>query len=186
MKKNLILYAHGFGGSGFSKKAEILQKHFPVLSLSLPFQPNLAIANLENTLKYIDSKYEVTLIGSSLGGYYQIYLTEKYNLKCVLINPSIQPYLTAAKFIGINFSYYDQSKFEWNQVHTQSLYQYEVQKINNEKNYMLFIQKGDEILDYKVALKKFPNAYLDIEEGGNHEYQNFEKKMDLIRKFIKI
>ncbi len=45
---------------------------------------------LENTIKYIDNNtYDIILVGSSLGGYYSIYIGEKYNLKTILINPSV-------------------------------------------------------------------------------------------------
>lgn len=44
--------------------------------------------------------YDITLVGSSLGGFYSIYLSEKYNLKAVLINPSVEPWVTMKKHIG--------------------------------------------------------------------------------------
>lgn len=66
--------------------------------------------------------YEPVLVGSSLGGYYSLYIGNKYDLKTVLINPSIQPYLTAKKYVGINKSFYDQSLYEWSTHHTETLY----------------------------------------------------------------
>jgi ribonucleoside-diphosphate reductase alpha chain len=37
------------------------------------------------------------------------------------------------------------------------------------------VQKGDEVLDYKEAVLKFPDAYMVIEDGGAHHFDGFEK-----------
>ncbi|EAR84874.1 esterase YqiA (macronuclear) [Tetrahymena thermophila SB210] len=186
IKKQLLIYVHGFGGSGFSNKGQILRSRFQnVASLSLPQIPNLAIHNLEQFIQYMDKKeYDPVLVGSSLGGFYSIYIGEKYNLKTILINPSIQPYLTAKNYIGMNKSFYDQSLYEWNTNHTDSLHQYEVKNIKDQTKYLLMLTTQDEILDYRVALQKLPQAHKDIYEGGDHEYKILPQKLDVIQNFL--
>ena len=96
----MIIYIHGFGGSGEGTKAKILRellKEQGVIAPSLSYVPTLAI----NTLKELIStflKYEkVYLIGSSLGGYYATYLADHFNIPAVLLNPSVNPTNTLRK-----------------------------------------------------------------------------------------
>ena len=99
--KSIIFYIHGFRSSGLANKAKLLQEGFEnVYSPSLPVSADLAIHLLENTIKFMKPFYNITLVGSSLGGYYSIYLANKHNLKAVLVNPSIYPYDTLRKCIG--------------------------------------------------------------------------------------
>lgn len=54
--------------------------------------------------------YNITLIGSSLGGFYSIYLAQKYNLKAILINPSIESHKTLKTYVGEHTNF-DGSKY---------------------------------------------------------------------------
>ncbi|AXX92798.1 esterase [Malaciobacter molluscorum LMG 25693] len=182
----MIIYIHGFGSSGFGGKASILRETFDndIILPSLSNIPNLAIDTLEQLIlliKKIDDN--IYLIGSSLGGFYSIYLANKYDLKAVLINPTIYPYETLNK-IGTAINYYDLSTFECNQKHLDSLKNFEVNVIKNQKNFLLLLQKGDEVLDYRQALEKLPNAKIIVKEGGNHSFTNFEGYIENIKDFF--
>lgn len=48
--------------------------------------------------------YDITLVGSSLGGFYSRYLSQKYNIKAVLINPCLDPCDIIKQFLGENTS----------------------------------------------------------------------------------
>lgn len=182
----MIIYIHGFGGSGISQKAIEFRNYFnknDFLSPSLSHIPNLAIQTLEDFIK-INSNKKISLIGSSLGGYYAIYLANKYNLKAVLINPSTKPYETMKKRVGLSKSFYDETIFEITDKHCEDLKKFEVINLKKQKNFLLCLQKGDEILDYKVALEKFPNASLIIEEEGSHAFLNIREYFENISKFL--
>lgn len=97
----MILYIHGFGSSGEGGKAKIFREHFrkrgvPFMAPSLSYVPELAIKTLEEIIEMCE---DITLIGSSLGGYYAIYLAEKYGLKTVLINPAVRSSKTLKRAI---------------------------------------------------------------------------------------
>jgi predicted esterase YcpF (UPF0227 family) len=125
----------------------------------------------------------VHLVGSSLGGYYAIYLAEKHNLKAVLINPSVYPYKTLKKSIGQALNFFDLSRFEWNERHIQTLRHYEVAHPDPSR-YLLLLQRGDELLDYREALAKFPKSRAVVEEGGSHSYEGFGTKKEVIADFF--
>lgn len=181
----MLVYIHGFGSCGFSKKARILKEYFgeeEVFSPSLSYIPELAIDTLNQMLTLLVKTENVTLVGSSLGGYYATYLANKFDLKAVLVNPSVYPYNSLAEHIGLNHCYHDSSDYSFIQTHIDSLKAYEVETIN-PKNFLVLLQKGDEVLDFKEVERKYHDSTLVIEEGGNHSFENFESKMELIKAF---
>jgi len=182
----MILYIHGFGSNGHSGKATLFREYFEdeVIAPSLSYVPNLAIDTLEQIIKVLLQKDEkVGLVGSSLGGYYAIYLANKYNLKAVLINPAIYPYNTLGK-IGMAINYYDGTTFEIIEQHMQELKAFEVKTIKNQENFMVLLKTQDEVLDYNEAVEKFPNGELVIEEGGNHSFEDIESYFRKISYFL--
>ena len=185
----MILYIHGFGSSGKGNKANILREElnqYNFFTPSLSYIPDLAIDTLEQLIEYSLCKNEpVHLMGSSLGGYYSIYLAHKYNLKAILINPSIKPYETLQLALGRAFSYHDQSKFEWNEQHIQKLLPYDITDINPE-HFLLLTQTGDELLDYKVAVEKLKGCQTNIIEGGDHGFVNIENHLQEIKDFFNL
>ena len=182
----MIIYIHGFGSSGHGGKASIFREYFEeeIIAPSLSYVPSLAIDTLEQLIEMLLDKEEtVALVGSSLGGYYAIYLATKYNLKAVLINPAIYPYNTLDK-IGMAMNYYDGTSFEVTAEHIQALKGLEVQEIPNQENFITLLQTEDEVLDYNDAVEKLPNSELVIEEGGNHSFENIESYFRKISSFL--
>ncbi|MCP4969670.1 MAG: esterase [Arcobacter sp.] len=181
----MIIYIHGFGSSGHGGKATLFREYFEdeLIAPSLSYIPTLAIDTLEQLINiYLQTDEEVSLVGSSLGGYYAIYLANKYNLKAVLINPAVYPYKTLDK-VGISMNYYDMSSFEVTTEHIQTLRGLEVNNIKNQDNFMVLLQTDDEVLDYTEAVEKLSNSELIIEEGGNHTFENIESYFRKIGSF---
>ena len=48
----------------------------------------------------------LTLIGSSLGGFYATHLAERFGVRAVLINPAIRPYEDLQPFAGRQLNLY--------------------------------------------------------------------------------
>ncbi|WP_419769515.1 MAG: YqiA/YcfP family alpha/beta fold hydrolase [Candidatus Marinarcus sp.] len=184
----MIIYIHGFGSSGFGGKASLFKEEFQneIILPSLSYVPTLAIDTLEQLIKLLMRKGEkLFLIGSSLGGYYAIYLANKYSLKAVLINPAITPYDSLNK-MGMSTNYFDFSKFEVTPEHMQVLRKFEVQNILKQSNFLLLLQTGDTLLNYEDALDKFPKAKKVVQEGGDHSFVNIETCYKDIRDFFEL
>lgn len=182
----MIIYIHGFGSSGEGHKAKQFREFFKedgFIAPSLSYIPDLAIKTLEELIESYHG--EVSLIGSSLGGFYSLYLSKKYKLKIVLINPSIYPYVTLKKVLGNAPSYYDTSTFSWMESHIEMLKKYEVDGIDESK-IMLLLQKGDETLDYTQAASKLPHTFQIVEEGGSHSFDAVERHFRVIRNFLQL
>lgn len=181
----MIIYIHGFASSGFGHKPQEFKKYFKyeIITPSLSNIPILAIHTLEDLIEVLLKKGEkVSLIGSSLGGFYSLYLANKYNLKAVLINPALNPKKTLNRFysFGLIKNYFDGSKFEITKEQLQSLENFEVMLIQNPKNIIALIQKGDEVIDYKESIEILKDCEILLEEGGNHTF------FDINKHFLKI
>ena len=90
----MIIYIHGFGSSGEATKAQIFrkfceEKQIRYIAPSLSTIPDLAIKTLSELIESYQENEKVYLVGASLGGYYSMYLSDKYDLPTVLINPAI-------------------------------------------------------------------------------------------------
>ncbi|MEA2016832.1 MAG: YqiA/YcfP family alpha/beta fold hydrolase [Campylobacterota bacterium] len=182
----MIIYIHGFGGSGEGSKAKAFREYFKTkekgfIAPSLSYVPELAIKTLEELIESYEE--DVALIGSSLGGFYAAYLSQKYNLKTVLLNPSIYPSKTLKNYIGYAPNFYDESCFEWSEHHIDMLDSYLQNNINKSK-FMLLVQKGDELLNYQEAVDKYKDAYIIAEEGGSHQFNGIELYFDKIKAFL--
>ncbi len=185
----MIIYIHGFASSGFGQKSQKFKEYFgdELISISLSTIPILAIHTLEELITYALKKGEkVFLIGSSLGGFYSLYLANKYDLKAVLINPAINPQKTLKKFytFGLIKNYFDGSRFEITKEQLDSLKNFEVENILKPNNIFCFMKKGDEIIDYIDVVKKLENSKIILEDDGNHTYDDIQKHFNKINNFF--
>ncbi|MGM0518523.1 MAG: YqiA/YcfP family alpha/beta fold hydrolase [Campylobacterota bacterium] len=185
----MTIYIHGFASSAFGSKALKFKEYFEdeIIIPSLSNIPNLAINTLEQIIEaFLYKNEKVSLVGSSLGGYYAIYLANKYDLKVVLINPAVDPMNTLDSYEGVEFveNYYDNTKFEFNHLHILSLKNYEVPKLKKPQNIMTLLQTDDEVLDFKQAKERLKDTNLVIEQGGNHSFNGIEKYFRKISNFL--
>ncbi len=95
----MILYIHGFRTTHDSYIATLLKNYFnsELISSDHSHIPSVAIKQMENIIK---EENITAIIASSIGGYYATYLANKFNIKTVLINPSVKPHITTKKYIG--------------------------------------------------------------------------------------
>ena len=185
----MIIYIHGFGSSGKGGKSSLFRDYFKKKNIrciapSLSYVPELAIDTLEQLISSYDEP--IRLIGSSLGGFLSIYLAEKYGLKAILINPAVDSSKTLKRVInklGVAKNYFDNSTFEWNESHVEMLKAYRTTEVKNGE-YLLFLQTGDDVLDYKEALEKIPNATAVVEEGGTHPFEGIDRHYEQILGFV--
>lgn len=179
----MILYIHGFRTTKNSHTSTLLKKHFKnqIILAQHPIKPKDAIKYLENI---IISKNITSIIASSLGGYYATYLSHKYNLKTVLINPSVVPFKTTKIYLGKNTTQ-DGVDFKWKKKHLKQLSNFKVkQKKLDQKKFYVLLQKADTVLNYKVAYKRYNKGKFIIEKKGSHRFENLNRHLKSICSFI--
>lgn len=179
----MILYIHGFASCGNSNKTKLLRDNFKgVLCPDVPVDPEEAIAFLQ---KLIIANDIDLIIGSSLGGFYASYFAEKFEIKTVLLNPSTQPFITLAPYVGTNEFFCSGETFEWKKEHITKLWSYAISQNSIKSPLLVLLQKGDEVLDYTKAEDVYKNYEVIVQEGGNHRFENLDEYLDKIREFMK-
>ena len=123
-----ILYLHGFCSSPESWKAKVLGEAMRARGLADRFfcpalspVPNEAIAQAEAMIEARDD--ELTLVGSSLGGYYATYLAEKHDLRAALVNPAVVAPLSLHAYIGTQKNLHTGETFEFTDMYPPMLEQ---------------------------------------------------------------
>jgi predicted esterase YcpF (UPF0227 family) len=144
---------------------------------SLPADPSRAIQLLEQALAEIPG-HRACLIGSSLGGYYATWLAEKYQLRAVLLNPAVTPYDLLLDYLGENENPYTGERYSITESYIELLKAYDVPHLSHPENFLVYLETGDEVLDYRQAETKFSHSKLEITPGGSHEMVNFETVID--------
>ena len=180
--KDLILYIHGWNSYKDARKAVLLKneinssKNFEVDSITLKSHPKEAIQQLSNYMEDHKEQRKVHLIGSSLGGYYATFLSEKYNLKAAMINPAVWAYKIFKNDMGTNENLNTGEKYFIDDLWVQSLQDIFIESITG-KNYLVLLQTGDQTLNYKFAKQYFEGSNIIIDEGGSHSFENLELKI---------
>lgn len=178
-----VIYIHGFNSSPQSLKAQQLKAYcdrhqlgnsgYELLIPDIDSTPKLAIEGLLRLIQR-HSPSPILLIGSSLGGYYSIYLAQQFkNCAAVLINPAVYPYRLLAKMLGEQQNLYTGKKYQLTPEHITQLLALDVNALKDPKRLLLLSQKGDETLDYTEAVVKLEGIEQRVSEAGNHSYENF-------------
>ncbi|MEC7271981.1 MAG: YqiA/YcfP family alpha/beta fold hydrolase [Pseudomonadota bacterium] len=184
-KRDLILYVHGWNSHANARKAQLieyeLKNHeiFDTASLTLKNHPKEAINQLTEFILEKQSKYNVHLVGSSLGGYYSVFLAETLNLKAAMINPAVWAYKIFENDRGDVENLNTGEKYFIDQAWIDSLEDIFIENPTPDR-YLVLLQTGDETLDYKYAEKYFSGARTVIDEGGSHSFDGLEQKIPQI------
>jgi len=182
------MYVHGFQSDKNSTKARFLKEKFGeknVISETLPVNPLKAI----NLLQEILAEDDVSLIvGSSLGGFYAMYLSIFNSVRVVLINPSLKPHETLKQYIGKHKRFNSDEEFELTNEH---LIQFkvlseEIESLNYDQSlFNFFLSEDDEILDHSIVPNYFKNAgSIKFFKNSTHRFLNFENVLNEIEELV--
>jgi len=185
----MIVYLHGFNSSPASGKARLLGEHMASLGReadyycpALPNSPREAVALVETNLVGRHPQ-SVTLVGSSLGGFYATYLAERHGWKAVLVNPAVHAHLLLRSALGPQKNWHTGETWELTASHLAELAALDVPVISRPERYLLLAQTGDEVLDYRDAVAYYAGARHLIEDGGDHGFAGFERHFQTILDF---
>ncbi len=172
-----ILYLHGFCSSPASWKVRLLGATLNargqgerLFCPALSHVPREAVAQAEAVIGEQDGP--LTLVGSSLGGYYATWLAEKHDLRAVLINPAVVAPVSLDQFIGTQTNLYTGETFEFTAEHVEQLRSFDVRCVTPER-YLLLVETGDEVLDYRQALARYAGCRQVVVDGGDHSFTRF-------------
>ncbi len=185
-----ILYLHGFLSSPQSKKAQQTLDYCQSLGIGdqllIPEMldgPAETIRQLKKTMAGLPLS-RLGVIGSSLGGYYATWLSEEFNLPAVLINPAVRPFELWEDHLGEHRNYYSDHIHVVTRDHIDELKALNRDPLCYPEQFMVMLQEGDEVLDYREAAEKFADSTLVIHENGDHSYQEYGAELPVVIEFL--
>lgn len=187
-----IAYLHGFNSSPASVKGQLLARAIEALPVEarpeyflpqLSQRPRDAVEAVARWIERGPDARAVTLVGSSLGGYYATYLAGRYGSKAVLINPAIRPDHDLATYVGRQRNLHTGEEYDLRAEDIAELAKFGVQRITDPQRYLLLVQTGDELLDYRVAVRFYAGAWQCVQGGGDHGFQNFAAHIPTVLRF---
>lgn len=188
----MILYLHGFRSSPQSFKARLIAQRLQALGHGadyhcpqLPPSPKEAI-DLASRIAARAGPGQLTLIGSSLGGYYATWLAEQLGCRAVLLNPAIKPPRELEQYVGVTTAYHSDQPFEFKREYVDELRQFAVARITRPERYFLIAATGDEVLDWREMVAHYPAARQRVIEGSDHGLSDFGDYLDDVLSFCGI
>ena len=189
-----LLYLHGFLSSPQSGKAQQALAYAAQLgceeNLLIPFMtegPAETIAMLTELLEKRQAQkkgQKLVILGSSLGGFYANVLAERYQAPAVLINPAIDPWQYWPDHIGEHKNYHTGQTHTVTEDHVAELQELHPGSIQDPDNYLVFLQRHDEVLDASIALSRFGEQRCIVREDGDHAYADFERELPAAFDFL--
>jgi hypothetical protein len=182
----LIVYLHGFNSSPLSHKAMVLGRYLEEQGLAgeyaCPVLPPLAGEAVRAIETLVAGKPGVCFVGSSLGGFYATYLAEKHDTTAVLINPAIDPHVGLRAYLGPQSNLHTGEPYTLTEAHLEEWEKLWVPRITPGR-YLLIVETGDEVLDYRRAVARYAGAEQRVVAGGDHSLRSFPEHLGRILEF---
>jgi predicted esterase YcpF (UPF0227 family) len=186
-----IAYLHGFNSGPTSLKGRQLGHAIAALPAArrpeyflprLAHRPAAAVHAASHWAEAGDRK-RLTFVGSSLGGFYATHLAEVHGAKAVLINPAIHPERDLAAYRGEQRNPATGEEYDLGAAHFAELAALKVERITDPERYLLLVEAGDELLDYRQAVAFYAGAWQSVQGGGDHAYRGFVEQIPLLLHF---
>jgi len=187
----MLIYLHGFNSSPASHKAQVLKNYMEGRGLgahyacpALPDTPGEAVRTIERAIAGRDPR-TLTFLGSSLGGYYATWFVEQRGGRAVLVNPAITPHIGLEAYLGTQKNLHTGEPYELTRAHLEGWRALFMERVDPER-YLLLLETGDEVLDWREAARKYEGARAVIRDGGDHSLQAFPQHIERILAFAGI
>ena len=185
----MILYLHGFRSSPKSMKARVVGVRMLEMGLDaelrcpqLPASPKAAIALALSLVDGVQAN-QLSIIGSSLGGYYATWLAEHLGCRAVLLNPAVHPLASLDGQTLPTTQFHSDEPFEFKPEYFEELRALTVDATTRPERYYLIAATGDEVLDYRTMLAHYAGARQHVIEGSDHSITEFKEYVDEVLAF---
>jgi predicted esterase YcpF (UPF0227 family) len=181
----VIVYLHGFNSSPQSHKAQVLKRYMAERGLSENFACPTLPPSAREAVRVAEGfglGEHVCYVGSSLGGFYATHLVEKHGGRAVLLNPAIDPHVGLRAYLGTQKNLYTGEAYELTPGHLDEWRALYAPKITPSR-YLLIVETGDEVLDYRRAVERYAGAAQVVVQGGDHSLQSFPSQLSRVLTF---
>ncbi len=194
MTRATLVYLHGFNSSPQAVKGGKLAAAAAALSdpphVHIPMlhhRPATAIRDLRAWVEAGDIDLAtLTFIGSSLGGFYATWLAEKYGTRAILINPAVRPAAALAPYLGPQRNPTTGEDWELTAGHFAELEALHVAALTRMDRYFLLMRSGDELLDWRDAVRRYAGAWQYVAGGGDHGWAEIDDEIPSMLRFAGI
>lgn len=183
-----LLYLHGFRSSPQSDKSVAVAAYCAEQGWEAPVMPQLPISPLESIelCAQLMAQHQVTAVcGSSLGGFYAMYLAEKYGLRCGLINPAITPWVDFERKDNHARYEIDALDLESNGHYVDQLKPYFTPTFTHPEQILALIGTADEVLEPQQMMDHLAAARQIIVQGADHSMNDFGGHLDELMQFLR-
>lgn len=188
-----ILYLHGFRSSPDSFKSRLMAQAMaergrqadwccPQLPASPKAAAELAHQQARRLLDGLPA-HHLTVVGSSLGGYYATWLAEQLGCRAVLLNPAVHAARDLATQVGEHTMYHSAAPFVFLPEYVQELQALDVPRLTQPQRYFLVAATGDEVLDWREMRDRFEGCRQRIIDGSDHGLSDFAHWMPEVLEF---
>ncbi len=186
-----LLYLHGFRSSPQSAKASLLAtylaRHHPEVHWWCPQLPPSPRAAMELVRQGIADwpQARMAVVGSSLGGYYASWVAQQSRCASVLLNPAVDPARDLVRYIGEQSAWHDPSQhFYFRPEYVEELRALDTRGLSPAGPELAVIAKGDELLDWREMVGRYPQAKLLLLEGSDHGLSDFAEHLPAVLEFL--
>ncbi|WP_461162185.1 YqiA/YcfP family alpha/beta fold hydrolase [Simplicispira piscis] len=193
MRTTHLLYLHGFRSSPQSAKARMMAdhvaRHHPEVrfwSPQLPPSPRAAMALVAQGIADWP-RTSMAVVGSSLGGFYASWVARHAGCPSVLLNPAVDPARDLARHIGEQTVWHNpQERFFFLPEYVDELQALDQRGLDPGGPELAIIAKGDEVLDWREMVARYPQAEVHLLEGGDHALSDFPAHLETIARFLQL
>lgn len=186
-----LLYLHGFRSSPQSLKARQMAAHVAAhhpgvhwWCPQLPPSPREAAQLLlQGTAQW--PRETTAVMGSSLGGFYASWFAQQRRCPSVLLNPAVFPARDLAQHIGAQTAWHDpEAHFFFHPEFIDELQALDTRDLPAAAPELVFIAQGDEVLDWREMVARYPAAQIALQAGGDHALSDFATHIARISAFL--
>lgn len=172
----VFLYFHGYASSGQSNTAKLIKEAYPEAKVICPtYNTKNAHEAVDTVEKQIRENVNITdnviFVGTSLGGFFANYFSNKYGVPAVLVNPCLDPQKALQK-------YNPEGK-----VDCESFLQYYTEdRLDVPKTVVL--GKKDDVIPYNTYEDRVRKYHVFIKENMKHRVSEISEIKEAIDEIV--
>ena len=180
----MIFYVHGFNSGAGSSSGRLLARQLGVEVHPLEYSSDGMFAdNFESLKQQVNTHgdgFDV-LVGTSMGGFYALMLSQVMLTPCVAFNPVVEPRRQLRQFLGRNVNFVTQKAYDFTEGMLDS-YPERVADPGNNVPVQVYVSETDELLQGNAELVRaiFPDCTVT---RTSHRIGDFSPYLATIRSF---
>ena len=180
----MIFYVHGFNSGAGSSSGRLLARQLGVEVHPLEYSSDGMFADNFESLKQQVNTYGDgfdVLVGTSMGGFYALMLSQAMLTPCVAFNPVVEPRRQLRQFLGRNVNFVTQKAYDFTEAMLDS-YPERVAGPGTNVPVQVYVSETDELLQGNAELVRaiFPDCTVT---RTSHRIGDFSPYLATIRSF---